>query len=376
LILSRERLGTILSILGTSIGNKVMAVSYNVCFRVDRERNKLLLSTTDFHAYITIDYGDLDLTTLEDVPDIFLIDYKQINAIVKASTTENVEFVDGKGAHEHIKIVTNGEYKFTKWGSPDDFPQADFSYAEVAKWPVPQIKSAWSKAVVAISRDVTKIQYQGVNFDGNFAASDNRRLSVVMGQADYGGEAVLLPPVFGEVLKHCKNEVSVGPNTGGNMFIMVCEEIGLVASIRLIDANFQTYKAVFDKRKPGAVVTVPKQDILGAAARLMIFTDQLYKMVKIRVLHTDGDVSIELSITNKNAGDEIVEATDHDLNGASVQPGGTTCVAEFNYHLDNLLDGVSVTDDPSEVRLDFQEDGKLWIDEEHFHYLITRIQPQ
>lgn len=372
MIVNRQRLQSILSILGTSVGNKIMEVSNYVRFKIDTEKRKLFLSTTDFHAYLTIDFGDLSLADFSDVPDTFLIDFRQLSAIIKNSTTADVQFKDARGGNA-IEVTTNGTYKFSKYSSPEAFPSVDYNYQEIGKWDVPLLQSAWNKVAVAISRDVTKINYQGVNYDGNFAATDNRRLSVVTFPHEFAGQAMLLPPVFGDVIKHCKNQVSIGPNQNGNMLIIICEEVGLIASIRLIEAKFQPYRSLIDNRSEGIKVTVPKNDLIGSLSRLMTFTDTLYKVVTVKVVHSEGAISLDLSIQNKNAGNENVESTDSDLGALDESDLNRGVILEFKYHIDNILDGVSAVDSGEDVHLDFQNDGKLWVDEENYHYLLTRI---
>lgn len=369
MILSRSRLVNVINILGTATGNKVMQVADYIHFRCDREHNKVLISTTDFNAFLTVDYGELGLADISGMPDVFLVNFKKFAAIIKGSTTADVGFTNKDNA---IIVNTNGQYTFEKWAAPDEFPVNTFAYTEMARWPVPTLVSAWNKAVVAVSKDVTKMSYQGVHYDGNFAATDNRRLAVVIGEnADDNAPSMLLPPVFGGVLRHCKNEVSVGPSESGNALIIVCEEVGLIASVRLLDATFQNYKAVIESRSPGVTVTVPKADVVGAAGRLMTFTDTLFKVVKLSVLVVDGEILLNLDIRHQGGGNESVEVTGS--NQESPDPGE---LLSHYYHLDNFVDGVSAVDDPTEVTLDFQDNGFLWIEEGGFHYLLTPIVEQ
>lgn len=366
--LNRQRLVSIFNVLSTAVGNKVMRVADYVCFRVDRDNQKLFISTTDFNAFITMDYGDLTLVNLNDVPDVFLINFKLLYAILRASTTEGVEFTKSKHG-DVINIITNGQYDLAMWANVDEFPQANFAYDEIGKWPVPVLQAAWNKAVIAVSKDVTKINYQGVNFDGNFAASDNRRLSVAIGEGQYEGEPILLMPTFGAILKSCKNTVSIGPNSSRNMFIVLCEELGLVASIRTIDAKFVDYRRLLTARTDGITVAVPKQDLVGAISRLSIFTDQLYKVITVRVKRlAGGGTTMELSINNKNSGAETLEL----LSAEGITEDGV--VVDSSYHLENLMDGVVVTENNTQVTMNFESDGKLWIEEPNFKYLLTKIQ--
>lgn len=354
-------MSTVLGVLGTAVGNKVMKVADFVQFRCDRERGKLIISTTDFNAFMCMDYGDLGLAEM-DVPDVFLIEFRKLMTIVKASTTADIEFVAGDG---RITVKTNGEYRLNVWAEPADFPQHDFAYNELAKWPVPEISAAWGKAVIAVSKDVTKLSYQGVCYDGNFAATDNRRVSVVVGESE--ADPMLLPPVFGEVIKHCKNEVSVGANESGKTLVVVCEEIGLIASVRLLDAQFQDYRPLIDNYSPGITASLFKQDLLGAANRLSIFSDQLYKVVKLSLLSVEGKLYLDLDIQNEGGGNEAIEIDETNLEDIPVGK-----ILEHKYHIDNIIDGVSAVADAG-VQLDFQDNGFLWIREGNFYYLLTPI---
>lgn len=366
--LNRQRLVSILNVLSTCVGNKVMRVADYVCFRIDRPNNKLFISTTDFNAFITIDYGDLTLVDLGDVPDMFLVNFKLLHAIVRGSTTENVDFTSSKSG-DLIHVRTNGSYDLAVWANTDEFPRANFSYTEVGRWPVPVLQTAWNKAVVAVSKDVTKINYQGVNYDGNFAASDNRRLSVAMSEERFDGDPILLMPTFGDIIKSCRNTVSIGPNDSRNMFIIVCEEIGLVASVRTLDAKFVDYKRLLETRGEGIKVTLPKQELIGAVSRLSIFTDQLYKVVNIRIKAVANQMpTIELSINNKNGGVEYITA----LGADGITEEGVVC--DSSYHLGNLMDGILVTESNDNIQMLFESNGKLWIEEPNYKYLLTKIQ--
>ena len=88
--LDRIRLARILDTLKLACGNKVMDVSYYVKFVVDKDNHAVYLNTTDFHTFLVIDFGDVALTTLDDVPEVFLIKFKQLHDLVKYSTTEDV----------------------------------------------------------------------------------------------------------------------------------------------------------------------------------------------------------------------------------------------------------------------------------------------
>lgn len=363
MIISRQKLVDAMGILGTAVGNKVMQVADYLHFRHDKKNDCIFLSTTNFNTFITLRLRDQSLVGY-DLDDVFLLNFSQLNSILRASTTENVELKDSGGS---ITVKTNGEYKLGKWANVGDFPNSNFQYAEVAKWDVPSVLSSWKKVAVAVSKDVTKLAYQGVNYDGNFVATDNRRLAVVQGGADLE-KSMLLPLAFGDVLKQCRNTISVGPNEAGTTAVIVCEEIGMIACVRLLDAQFQKYRQVLDTKKPGLVVTVSKSDLMGAAGRLSTFTDAMFKVVQLSVHVGKGKATLVLDIENQGAGVESLPITS--MSDKNPTDGKK---AEFKYHIENLVDGASVVNSQDEVTLDFQPNGFLWIEEGTFRYLLTPI---
>jgi len=365
MILQRQRLVEILNVLNTAVGNKVMKVADFVQFSIDKDKGKLLISSTDFNAFLTMDYGEginLDETT---VPDTFLIPFGKLSSIVKSSTTDDVRF-RSKGSV--IMVKTNGDYRFETWANASDFPSHSFAYQEIGQWPVPRILSAWNKVSIAVSKDVTKIAYQGVNYDGNFAATDNRRLSVVRSEEEESSESMLLPLIFGDILKHCKNIVSVGPTEGKKTVVIVCEEVGLIASVRLLDAEFQDYQRILSMHEDGVKVTISKQALLSAASRLSTFTDSLYKVVKISLMNMDNTIYLDLDISHDGGGNESIEVESAEIDDP--EPGK---ILEFKYHVDNFVDAIGSVSDPEDVSLEFQDRGFLWINEGQYTHLLTPI---
>lgn len=360
--LDRARLQEVLSILGTSVGNKVMEVCDYVTFRVDKQATKLYMFTTNMYAFLSVDFGDVSLAEIDNVPDIFLIDYKMLNAVVKNSTTEIVEFIDKDTT---VEIVSNGRYKFRKFANLDDLPSADLSHDSLMAWPVPMLSGIWNKARVAVSNDVTKINYQGVYYDGNFVATDNRRISIVHGP-EYDGPAMLISPIFGDVLKHCRNEVKIGKGTNSDLVVMVCEEVGLMAGVRLIDAKFVNYKPILESLQPDYRIVVEKRLVLGALSRLLPFTDKMFKVLNVKA-SKEGDVCrLTLSVDHDDAGTEVLSAKES--SGKS-----DNWTLEKKYHIDNFYDGIAVTDSPDVVTLNFNDAGKFWMSEDGFEYLQTMI---
>ena len=363
--LDRRRLEDVLNILGTAVGNKVIKAADYVCFRLDKAARALVLCTTDFRAFLAVDFGDLEGTQLDAMPDVFMLHYRMLSAIVKNSTTDFVEIEDGKVT---MTVTTNGTYKLRKYQELDDFPGAQFECDSSVSWEVPLIVTAWNKARVAVSKDVTKISYQGVYFDGNFVATDNRRVAVASG-FEYDGPPLLIPPIFGDVLKHCRNEIEVGSNKESNLVIVKCPEVGLNAGVRLIDATFAAYKPLMASMDPVVSVVVNKQMLLGAIARLMPFTDQMFKVVRIDV----NSSNMVLSVEHNDAGVEVVDLKSVESKVTPVAPSDDYAIASSKYHLDNICDGVSVVDSPDDVAIHFDADGKLWVIEEQFAYLQTDI---
>jgi DNA polymerase III sliding clamp (beta) subunit (PCNA family) len=370
-ILNRQRFVNVLNVLGTAVGNKILAVANFVQFQVDRENRRLLLSTTDFNAFLTVNFGDLALANLDDLPEVFLVDYRLLSSIVKASTTETVDIKELK-QNGPIVIITNGQYELPRHHDPAEFPASNYSCREVGRWPVTTLLSAWNKAVVAVSNDVTKINYQGVNFDGSFAATDNRRLSAVLDLTKYEGDPVLLMPNFGDVLKQCRNEVRIGISDDKKKVILICDEIGLIAAGRLIDAKFAPYRTFLESREDGVQIVLNKSSLLGVLNRLMVCTDQIYKTVGVKLTKQGEEMEVSLSVNNKAVGVESFKAKSFSLPEVLMDAGdGVVC--DHRYHLGNLLDGISVTEHGDEVNINVEADGKMWIEEQNFMYLLTKI---
>lgn len=372
MILNRNHLVEVLNVLGTAVGNKIMKVADYVQFRLNRESRRLIVSTTDFNAFISIDYGDLALANLDDFPDHFLVEYRLLSAILKASTTADVDIRQDK-INGPIVVVTNGKYELPRYADPSEFPVNDYSHKPIGRCPVAQLQAAWGKAVVAVSKDVTKINYQGVNFDGSFAATDNRRLSVADTGIAHDGDALLLMPLFGNVLAYCKGDVTIGISNSAKQAVLVCEDINLIASVRLIDAKFAPYKNFLSMKQHGVVLTLPKQELIGIINRLMILTDQVYKVLNFDIIKSGDKVKLNLSISNKAEGSETLTASAHTL-PPEIQDMADGVIAKYSYHMNNFLDGASVTESADSVVCNVQSDGKLWIEEDRFTYLLTCIQ--
>jgi len=348
-----------------------MEVSYYVKVIVDRENHAVYFSTTDFHSFILVNFGDVSLSPLDDVPEEFLIRFKPLHDLIKCSTTEDVRLVNGK-RKDHIKVTTNGDYEFPTYKEISQFMTADFSFDPIGQWDVPELINIWEKVSTVVSRDVTKASYQGVNFDGNWAASDNRRFAIMRGDDEhqYDGESMLIPIVFGEILSRCSGTVTFGRGSGGGMVVLSNPESGIVAAIRLLDAKFVNYNKVLDSRKPYIRMVMPKEYLLGVLQRMSCFTDKLFKVGIFSILRGEEGASIRCQIEHDATGDEELEATDFEMDQTLPQEGE---LVSFQYQVDNLATGISVVDSPDEVSISFLEDGKLWIDEGRFSYLLSRI---
>jgi DNA polymerase III sliding clamp (beta) subunit (PCNA family) len=381
MILDRHRLSDILDTLKISQGNKVMEVSFYVKFMIDSTSHALYLSTTDFHSYIVIDFGDVSLTTLDDVPAEFLIKFQELSNLIKYSTTTDVEITQDEDGH--ILVKTNGIFKFALYPDVEQFPTADFEHQPAGEWDAAALLDIWAKVSPVVSKDTTKASYQGVNFDGNWAASDNRRFAIMMSEngEEYSGASMLIPTIFGNVLNRCKGRVVVGPNSGNSMLVVNNPETGMLAAMRLYDAKFVDYKRVFDGRTQYVQLTIPKVDLSGALNRMSCFTDKVFQVGIFTVIFDGDDVTLRCCIRHDtNEGDEDIvvkefkfeEQLDSSVR-QQVLDTGPAEVAKFQYQIKNLAAGIDGTDSKDDVLVSLQEDGKLWIDEGPFHYLLSCI---
>lgn len=374
MILDRQKLVRALATLGCSVGNKIMKVADFVQFRLSKEHRKLFMSTTNFTSFMTIDYGDLGLANIDDFPELFLLEYKMINSILKMSTTKDVDIRQDK-PNGPIIVVTNGKYELQRYGEVSEFPACEYDGEKVATIPVHQLEGAWNRASVAVSKDVTKLAYQGVNFDGNFVATDNHRVSIARAVEEYNGPTILLHPIFGEIIKCCKNYVEILHNEQSKKIVIVCQEVGLVASIRLIDAKFVDYKLFFNMKKDAIKITFNKNDLVGVLQRLQNFTDQIFKVVQISIQSDGEKITAQFSVENKSAGSEQISSSKFELPDEMKDFTEGDLISSA-YHIENLLDGIIVSENAEEVTFNIQEDNKLWIEEESYNYLLTNIKQQ
>lgn len=357
--LDRIKLSQCLEILKGTCGNKLRPVANCVLF--DFSEGGMSLSTTNFISHTTIGYDDSELK-FQDMPPKFLIDCQQLAAIVKASTTDSVELINSDTV---VTVLANGEYKLRKYPEVDEFPIIDLACDHFVRWPVGYLKTIWSQVSVALSKDVTKINCQGVHYDGNFVATDNRRLAIVKGDQPYGGKPMSMLPAVGDLLKHCENVVEIGITNDGNMLALKCGQRNLNAGVRLIDAQFVPYQNLIDSAVGKFSVLIDKSMLYGALNRLSILLDKLYKQVNLKVIKDVGGFSLSMSVENRDCGEETVRLSDITGTEDAIQFSGA-------YHIDNFIDGIAVIDG-DDVKLTFMQDGKIFIIDDEFTYVLSNI---
>jgi DNA polymerase III sliding clamp (beta) subunit (PCNA family) len=352
--LSRVNLLKTLSILGNAVGNKVMVIADFVKISYSSESGRLSMSTTDYNAFINVDHGEVDGG---DQSFDLLIDYKKFANIVRCSTTDNVDITD-KG--EYVRVKTNGTYKFEKWSEIEDFPSADFTSEDLNEFEATKLSSAWSKTVIAVSKDIGKLSFQGVNYDGAFAATDNRRLSCFQIAGDRGGQLppVLLPPTSGSIISQCRGNVSIGVSTNGKALVIVSPENSMLASIRILDASFPDYRkfteGAFEKGS-GTIVSLSLSELMGACERMQAFTDNDSRTFNLEV-HGGENPSVKMHAQHKGAAEESVDAS---LNGNY----DDFMVSNNTYMLDHFMTALGVLDSEAFVRFIVKDNGMMWIKE-------------
>tara|TARA_R110002126_G_scaffold8882_1_gene40910 strand:+ start:195 stop:1322 length:1128 start_codon:yes stop_codon:yes gene_type:complete len=373
MILDRMRLLNILDTLKMASGHKVMKISDFVKFTVDKSGGAVYMGATNFETFMIVDYGDVSLCQIEDMPDVFLIEFGRLLNLIKASTTTDAKFsCNAEG--DVIKVATNGSFKFPVFKEHDQYPTSDYANNEAGTWQAEELNAIFEKVKIAISKDVTKLSYQGINYDGNWAACDNRRLSVVRGgdNHQYDGKSVLVPATIGELFSRCKGEVKIGVNDDGNMVVITNEGSGLLAAMRLIESPFVPYQRLFDDAKEHIIAKLPKVEILGALKRLGCFTDKIFKVGKLEITTTPTGAQFKCSIENDvGDGAEVIDAMEFEIVGDQSQLEGFS--ASYLYQIENLSEGIEAVDSQTEVVLHIQPDGKLRINEDKFSYLLSPI---
>lgn len=357
--LSRVNLLKTLSILGNAVGNKVMQIADFVKISYSAETRRLQMSTTDYNAFLTVDHGEVDFG--DDSFDL-LIEYKKFANIVRCSTTDDVELVD-KG--DYVQVKTNGTYKFQKWEDVSDFPSADFSCEKVTEFESTDLASAWSKAVIAVSKDIGKLSFQGVNYDGSFAATDNRRLSVVR-MSDQSLDPVLLPPTMGSIISQCSGKVDVGVSDNGKALVIVSQENSMLASVRILDATFPDYRKFLATADGGTDVLVSLPELVGACERMEAFTDNTNRTFDMEI-HGGESSSIHMQVNNKGA---ALETMDVKLQG---DEAGEGVVSKHTYMLDHFMAALNVVDSGQVVSFTVKENGMMWIKESTYLHLLQPI---
>ena len=350
--LSRVDLLKSLSILGNAVGNKVMAIADFVKISYSSESGRLSMSTTDYNAFINVDHGQVNGG---DESFDLLIDYKKFANIVRCSTTDNVDITD-KGSHVGVK--TNGNYKFEKWTEIEDFPSADFTSPDLNEFEATKLSSAWSKTVVAVSKDIGKLSFQGVNYDGSFTATDNRRLSSFQIAGDQR-PPVLLPPTVGSIINQCRGIVSIGISTNGKALVIMSPENSMLASVRILDASFPDYRKFTDSAYDEASstkVSASLPELIGACDRMQAFTDNDSRTFNLE-LHGGESPVIKMHALHKGAAEETVDAVFEGECDDSV-------LSKNTYMLDHFMVALGVLDSESFVSFIVKTNGMMWIREE------------
>ena len=295
-----------------------------------------------------------------------LIDYKKLANIVRCSTTDDVNITD-KG--DYVRVKTNGTYKFEKWSDIDDFPSADFVSEDLNEFEASKLVSAWSKTVVAVSKDIGKLSFQGVNYDGSFTATDNRRLSSFQIPGDQR-PPVLLPPTMGSIINQCKGNVSIGVSTNGKALVVMSPENNMLASVRILDASFPDYRKFTDAAydDPSCVkVSASLPELMGACDRMQAFTDNNSRTFDLE-LHGGEHPTIRMHTIHKGAAEESVDAV---LDGEF----DDFVVSKNTYMLDHFMVALGVLDSDSFVSFVIKTNGMMWIresrssDETYLHLL-------
>jgi len=357
--LSRVNLLKTLSILGNAVGNKVMQIADFVKISYSAETRRLQMSTTDYNAFLSVDHG---LVAGGDESFDLLIEYKKFANIVRCSTTDDVELID-KG--DYVQVKTNGKYKFQKWQEVSDFPTADFSCDETTEFDAADLASAWSKTVIAVSKDIGKLSFQGVNYDGSFAATDNRRLSVVR-TSDQQVDPVLLPPTMGSIINQCVGTVDIGVSANGKALVIISQENSMLASVRILDATFPDYRKFLGGAEGGMEVLVSLPDLVGACDRMEAFTDNNDRTFEMEV-HGGESANIQMRVNNKGA---ALETIDVRVDGDA---GSEGLLSKHTYMLDHFMAAINVVDSDQIVSFTVKDNGMMWIKESGYLHLLQPI---
>jgi len=355
--LSRVNLLKTLSILGNAVGNKVMKIADFVKISYSSETGRLQMSTTDYNAFLTVDHGQVDCG-----PESFdlLIEYKKFANIVRCSTTDDVALVD-KG--DYVQVKTNGTYKFQKWADVGDFPTADFTCEETTEFEASDLASSWSKAVIAVSKDIGKLSFQGVNYDGSFAATDNRRLSVVR-MSEQEVDPVLLPPTMGSIINQCSGTVHVGVSSNGKALVIVSQENSMFASVRILDATFPDYRKFLGGADGGMNVLVSLPDLVGACDRMEAFTDNNSRTFEVEV-HGGESPCIQMKVDNQGAALETIDV--------KIDAEGEGVLSKHTYMLDHFMAAINVVDSDQIASFTIKDNGMMWIKEASYLHLLQPI---
>jgi len=368
MIVNRERLERCLNILMTVVGNKVMPISDFLKFEIDTESGKLYISATNFLAFMIIEVGDVE--EYDNVESTFLIHAKKLFGLVSQSTTDVVEFKQKKNDNLSMSVISNGKYVFRLRNDVENFPVVDFEYDHIAEYSLGEILMNWSGGSLAVSKDVTQVAVQSVFFDGNWVSTDFTRLSMVQDEKVEGGESLLIPTIFGNILKQLEGmNIIFGKSKDGKNAIVRDDSLGLFASVRLIDNEFINYHNFLNKVQPFFSLGVNLNSLTRVLNRLYIFCDSVYKILQVKVDFTGSDPILTFQIQHDDSGEEQVFVMDHLFN---IRPDKK--VFEFSFDIEKFLQGVEhLSSDDELCAINFTSNGIFYLKEDNFSYYLQRM---
>lgn len=378
MLLDRQRLSHVLDVLNAASGNKIVLVANYFLFQVSKANQLLLISSTDFKAFIAMNFGDIALSKLDDVPASFLLPADKLTSLVKSSTTKDIEFT-GVETEGFITVKANGTYKLNKYDDPQNtsFPSVTWECQPLGVWSANQLRDIWSKVSIALSKDVTKAAYQCVNYDGNWVATDNRRLAIIQSEAGITQKpGFLLLPNFGNIIKHCESEqISLGYTEDRRTVVLRDDSIGMLASFRLIDDEFLNYPSLLTNKNPFVKLTLNRSEFLGILNRLDIFINKDHQFCDLVIEKQNNAMVLRCSIMNRDGGTEYITPISYE-GPAEADDSGE--VLNFSYHIGNIRDAVNTTTNQEKVAISFGTDGKLYLDENlagsNFSYLLGKVE--
>lgn len=368
---SHKELVRALDILKVTSGNKIMQVADFVKIAIDREMQSVYLMTTDYIASTCIGLNNVKIDDSDQV-NTFLINVSLLYHILKES---NCDVVDIQYDKETDKVVVkaNGIYNFVPFSDVESFPVIDFNCERKIKFDAEKLNKIWDCSSLAISRDVTKIEYQGVYFDGNWVSTDGRRVAVSKnGSNEVENLKSIIPPIFGQIIKNFEGEVSIGISNDNNDIILSCEKLGILCSVRTIAAQFPNYRGILGMREKFLSIIVNKNNLLDIVRRLLILTDKLFKTVDF-VFYLDKKI-LSLLVTSQNGdkGEESIPILGFSIENND-EPIGN--IFTSRYQIDYLKDGLEkVRSNEGLIDLDIQKSKIMYLEDGEFLYLMSNVQ--